>query len=76
MSVKPRPDKPSSTFVVIAICATQVLTMMGLFTFPALLPEFSEIWNLSNTEAGWISGIVLAAYALSVPVLVASCSCD
>ena len=64
-------DKPSSTFVVIAICATQVMTMMGLFTFPALLPEFSEIWKLSNTEAGWISGIVLGAYAITVPVLVA-----
>ena len=62
-------DKPSSTFVVIAICATQVMTMMGLFTFPALLPEFSEIWKLSNTEAGWISGIVLGAYAITVPVL-------
>ena len=45
--------------------------MVGLFTFPALLPEFSAIWKLSNTEAGWISGIVLGAYAVSVPALVA-----
>lgn len=60
----------SSRFLVAAICAAEVLTMFGVFTFPALLPEFSGIWQLSNTDAGWISGIVLGAYALAVPVLV------
>ena len=44
--------------------------MLGIFTFPALMPEFIIKWNLSNTEAGWIAGILLGGYALSVPILV------
>jgi len=52
------------------MCLAEVLTMLGVFTFPALMPEFIEIWQLSNTEAGWIAGILLGGYAISVPVLV------
>ncbi len=44
--------------------------MVGVFAFPALMPEFMDIWSLSNTEAGWIAGILLGGYALAVPVLV------
>jgi len=44
--------------------------MLGVFTFPSLMPEFIATWQLSNTEAGWIAGILLGGYALSVPVLV------
>ena len=43
--------------------------MLGVFLFPALMPEFIVKWNLSNTEAGWIAGILLGGYALSVPIL-------
>ena len=32
---------------------------------PTLIPA----WSLSNTEAGWISGIYYAAYTLTVPLL-------
>lgn len=44
--------------------------MIGVFTFPALLPEFLETWGLSNTQAGWLSGVYFAAYAVASPVLV------
>lgn len=44
--------------------------MVGVFTFPALLPGFMAEWSLSNTQAGWISGVTFAAYALAAPVLV------
>jgi len=44
--------------------------MVGTFTFPALLPSFINEWQLTNTEAGWISGMMLGGYAVSVPVLV------
>jgi MFS family permease len=57
--------------LVAAACSAEVLTMLGVFAFPALLPTFMAEWRLSNTEAGWIAGIYFAAYALGVPVLVA-----
>jgi predicted MFS family arabinose efflux permease len=34
------------------------------------LPGFIDRWQLSNREAGWITGVFYAAYALSVPILV------
>jgi len=45
--------------------------MAGTFTYPALMPEFIDIWGLSNTGAGWIAGIFLAGFAASVPILMA-----
>lgn len=56
---------------VLALCVAEVLTMAGVFAFPALLPSFVAEWALTNTEAGWISGITFAGYALAVPVLTA-----
>jgi len=44
--------------------------MTGFSTFAALLPELRAAWGLSNTEAGWIGGIVFAGYMLAVPILV------
>ena len=38
--------------------------------FPALLPIFQAEWGLTNTEAGWISGIYFGGYAACVPILV------
>lgn len=57
--------------LVAAVCLAEVGTMVGVFTFPALLPGFMEAWGLSNTQAGWISGVTFAAYAVAAPVLVA-----
>jgi MFS family permease len=54
------------------LCAAEVLTMVGVFAFPALLPTFAAEWHLTNAEAGWIAGIYFAAYAATVPVLVAA----
>lgn len=45
--------------------------MAGFATFPALLPTFVGVWQLTNTEAGWISGVYFAGYMGAVPVLVA-----
>ncbi|HSV30035.1 MAG TPA: MFS transporter, partial [Candidatus Omnitrophota bacterium] len=55
--------------VVLALCLAEVLTMAAVFAFPALLPQFMAAWGLSNTDAGWISGIYFAGYAVAVPVL-------
>jgi MFS family permease len=52
------------------MCLAETLGMIGIFAFPTLLPRFFEIWNLSHTQAGWISGIYFAGYTLAVPLLV------
>ena len=56
--------------LVLAMCVGEVASLMPLATFPALVPQFSLAWGLSNTEAGWISGIYYLGYMLFVPVLV------
>lgn len=62
---------PGSRGFVAAIVAAQVLTQIGAFTLPALLPEYIGRWALSKTEAGWLVGIFFAAYVPAVPVLLA-----
>ena len=56
--------------LVLALCAAEVLAMAGAFAFPALIPRFADVWNLTNTDAGWIAGIYFAGYTVAVPVLV------
>src|SRR3954471_18334962 len=62
---------PGSQGYVAAIVAAQVLTQIGAFTLPALLPDYLARWHLSETEAGLLVGIFFAAYVVVVPVLVA-----
>ena len=45
------------------------LLWSGAFSEPALLPSLMSEWSLSNTEAGWLTGIFYVGYAVSVPVL-------
>src|SRR5919202_837686 len=63
--------QPGSPAFVAAIVAAHVLTQIGAFTLPALLPGTIERWSLSKTEAGWLVGIFFAAYVPAVPVLLA-----
>ncbi|WP_119167136.1 MFS transporter [Algihabitans albus] len=51
-------------------CAALVLAMLGNATFPALIPLFQDSWDLSASQAGWVSGVYYAGYAAAVPVLV------
>jgi MFS family permease len=60
----------STVGLIAAVCAAEVLTMLGFSTFAALLPSFKQGWQLSNTDAGWISAIFFAGYTLAVPILV------
>jgi MFS family permease len=72
------PDNPaampnpvsSARRLVLLVCAAQVLVQIGAYTWPALLPQFVEAWQLSNSEAGIVTGAFYAAYVLAVPVLV------
>ncbi len=54
----------------IIMCLAEILGMTGFSVFPALLPGFIGEWALSNTQAGWISGILYGGYVVSVPALV------
>lgn len=51
------------------LCLAEVLTMGPVFAFPALLPEFISTFGFSSTQAGWLSGITFAGYAVAVPIL-------
>jgi MFS family permease len=59
----------SNALLIAAVCTAQVLAQLGAFTFSALLPTFFAEWTLSHTEAGWLSGIIFGAYALSVMLI-------
>lgn len=52
------------------MCLAQVLVQVGAFAWPALLPGMQQLWQLSNSEAGWITSAFYGAYLLAVPVLV------
>jgi predicted MFS family arabinose efflux permease len=56
--------------VVAAICTAEILGLAGFSIVPALLPQFLEAWSLTNTQAGWLAGIVSAGYMLTVIPLV------
>lgn len=52
------------------MCVAQILAMIGFAGFAALLPTFISEWQLTNAEAGWISGLYFAGYMGAVPFLV------
>jgi predicted MFS family arabinose efflux permease len=56
--------------IVAAICAAEILGRAGFSIIPALLPQFIDTWSLTNTQAGWLAGIVSAGYMLAVIPLV------
>ena len=61
---------PRSAAIVAAVCVAEVLGLAGYSTVPALLPQFIETWSLTNTQAGWLAGIMSAGYMLAVVPLV------
>ena len=51
-------------------CLAEVLGMLSFATYQAMIPTFAAEWGLTNTDAGWISGVYFAGYVGAVPVLV------
>ena len=64
------PAAVSPARLVAIVCGAQVLVQIGAYYWSALLPEMMVRWSLSNSEAGWITSALYAAYTVSVPVLV------
>src|SRR5512134_3715508 len=60
----------SGARLVAVVCAAQVLVQIGAYFWPALLPSMIPLWDITNTEAGWITAIFYAAYMVAVPILV------
>ena len=56
--------------LVAVVCAAQVLVQIGAFFWPALLPGMMGLWELSNSQAGWVTASFYGTYMVSVPVLV------
>ncbi len=46
--------KPASLIAI--LCVAEVLTMTPFATFPALLPHYFEVWQITGSEAGWVNG--------------------
>ncbi len=57
--------------VTLLLCAAEVLGLAGLATFASLLPFFMQSWDLTNTQAGWLSAVYYGAYVVMVPLLTA-----
>lgn len=51
------------------MCVVEAVGMSAFAAFPTLIPVFQREWGISNTEAGWISGIYFAGYVAAVAVL-------
>ncbi len=58
------------TKLVAVVCTAQVFVQIGAGFWPALLPQMMQLWQLTNSEAGWITAIFFGTYMVSVPVLV------
>ena len=61
----------SPALTIAAMAAIQVLGMAGFATYWSLQPLLQPAWDMSNEQAGWISGVLFAGYMVSVPVLAA-----
>ena len=60
----------SGTQLVAAVCTAQVLVQIGAFFWPVLLPSLMPMWQLTNSEAGWITAAFYGAYMFAGPILV------
>ncbi len=56
--------------LVAALCVALSCATLSYTTFAALIPTFSALWRLSNTQAGVINGAFIAGYVVAVPILV------
>ena len=62
-----KPRLPPAALIGLA-CLIEVLSMAPLSTFPSLIPVFRAAWGISNTEAGWISGVFFAGMLGAVAI--------
>lgn len=56
--------------LILVMCLVQVASLLGASAFVTLLPHFMEMWSLTASQAGILSGIYYGGYVLFVPFLV------
>ena len=56
--------------IVFLSCFIQMFSMTGFAVWPIYLLDLQTLWNLSNSEAGWISGSFYIGYVIATPFLV------
>lgn len=50
--------------IILLLCFAEILGISSVAVFPALLPNFFEVWSLTNTEAGWINSSYYGGYII------------
>jgi MFS family permease len=55
--------------ITLLMCVAETLSMTGFAAYVTLLPALQREWELSNSEAGLISGIYFAGYVAATPIL-------
>src|SRR6056300_311459 len=56
--------------ILILSCFIQMFSMTGFAVWPIYLIDLQSLWNLSNSEAGWVSGSFYIGYVIATPFLV------
>ena len=51
-------------------CLIQMISMVGFAIWPIYLIDLQLQWELSNSEAGWVSGSFYIGYVVATPFLV------
>jgi|TARA_B100000780_G_scaffold110946_1_gene77650 MFS family permease len=56
--------------ILVLSCFIQMISMTGFAVWPIYLIDLQKEWNLTNSDAGWISGSFYLGYVLATPFLV------
>ena len=56
--------------LLIAICVCCIMSMIGITLWPVFLVQLRDVWELSNSQIGWISGAYFVGYVVATPLLV------
>jgi len=59
----------SGARLAVLLCFAEILSMASFASWPALVPDFMDLWSLSATDAGWIAGMYFGGYVVGAPVL-------
>lgn len=55
--------------VVLLLATVEIFGLLPVASFVAVTTTFISEWGLSNTEAGWVSGVFYISYMVLVPVV-------
>ena len=56
--------------LVVSVCICCVISMIGISLWPVFLIQLRDVWALTNSQIGWISGAYFIGYVLATPIMV------